>query len=74
MNDIGADSVISAMEYITDICGATYGSCDNCPLFVKDNDVECAYYLAKIALDANWSDYHNTKSGMIPDAYYMDRS
>lgn len=64
-NEISGDDAIDAIRYVMESCD----NCDDCPIFVSENDRECAYYLAKAVLDADWSGFENCDDGMVPRIY-----
>lgn len=52
-----------------DHCGLYSQDCDRCPLFNDANDRQCAYYLAAIIMDADWSDCGRETWNVVPKRY-----
>lgn len=43
--------------------------CNECPFYVDQNDTECANFIAKSVLEADWSGFVMTDSGLMEKEY-----
>ena len=66
--EIALDIVQEAL----DRCGLHSQDCDRCPLHRDENNRQCAYYLAGIILDADWSDCVRDAWNVYPRRYARD--
>lgn len=64
-------SVLDTISWIMNNCNNDY-SCDKCPINVKDNDRDCAYYIAGMVLDADWNGFAKLPEGVVPIEYLKE--
>lgn len=66
------EMALDIVQEALDRCGLYNQDCHNCPIYRGGNDRQCAYYLAGIILDADWSDCVRDAWNVFPKRYARD--
>ena len=66
------EMALDIVQEALDRCGRYDQDCKRCPIYRGGNDRQCAYYLAALILDADWSDCVRDPWNVFPKRYAGD--